>query len=419
MTRETLDKLRGMGMGMVFGPEYDVLANTLEASRKASADNAKIRNIEYKPDVQKKDEFQYFKVKVSLSNDYYLGSVELEIDGRTFIATQKSKTFEQNAFYANVFVDFSSIVRVEENFTITARLKDILGIVSDTKTKTLMVVSGGSVIDLSEATNTPKLKNIKSEADFTFDDISEVWEDASNEKVQSIVDELNQSYTVEGKTKKLYEIFELDTDLRRCHFFAQAFVESGAGLKGAFEGESLNYTVEKLKSGYPYSAFLKDPYKTKAESIGRKETYSKIKKKKIVTQKADQKAIANIAYADENRAKGYKLGNTEDGDGWKFRGRGLLQITGRSNYNDIQKIIDKKLPSSGIDLSSGKDLFTAKEAVFAGLGDWVFRNIANSADKGSKKENVDEITKLINKSTKSYDYRSETFERLKKIFNIY
>jgi predicted chitinase len=403
--RKTLDKLRSMGM--TFGPEYDVLADTLEASRKADADNAKITKIEYNPAPQKNDGKQYFIVKVTVSSEQFQNIVEVEIDGRLFQATRKDSVFERNAFYANVQVDFSTVVRLEENFTITVRLKDaILGIL-DTRTKPLTVKSGGGVVEGSEPTNTPKIKNIKSDADFTFEDISEVWEDASHEKVQSIVDELNQSYTVSGKVKKLYEIFELDTDLRRCHFFAQAFVESGSGLKGAFEGENLNYTVKKLKSGNPFRTFLKEPNRTQADSIGRIDKINKTTKKKTVIQKADK-----------NRTKKYKLGNTEEGDGWKFRGRGLLQITGRSNYNDIQKIIDKKLPTSGINLSSGKDLFTAKEAVFAGLGDWVFRKSAKSADKGSEKRNVDEITALINISTDSYKARSDAFERLKKTFDL-
>ena len=40
--------------------------------------------------------------------------------------------------------------------------------------------------------------------------------------------------------------------------------------------------------------------------------------------------IANYVYMDEFRK--YKMGNTEEGDGWRFRGRGLKQLTGRENY---------------------------------------------------------------------------------------
>ncbi len=255
--------------------------------------------------------------------------------------------------------------------------------------------------------------------DLTFEDIKEIWTDASDEKIQSIVDEFNKSYiNNKGERKKIYEIFELDSCLRRCHFFAQAFVESGSGLSGAFNGESLNYTVKKLKSGDPFKTFLKEPYKSEAEKIGRKESINKVTKKKVITQYADQKGIANIAYADKNRSKNYKLGNINEGDGWNFRGRGLLQITGRTNYTEIQKMIDKLVPESYVDLSLGKDTFTAKEAVFAGLGDWVYRKSSREADKGYNPENVDAITILINKKTSSYSDRKNTFERIRKTFNL-
>ena len=168
--------------------------------------------------------------------------------------------------------------------------------------------------------------------DFTLIQIKKVWPNATNLVwLQGIVDELNKSYTVKNKQKKLYEIFELDTCLKRAHFFAQAFVESNTDLSGAFNGESLNYSVEALRSGYPFSVFKNNKkYYDYADEIGRKtEIDSKTKKKKII-HPANQEEIANIAYDDDNRGKGYKLGNINKGDGWKFRGRGLMQITGRS-----------------------------------------------------------------------------------------
>jgi predicted chitinase len=254
--------------------------------------------------------------------------------------------------------------------------------------------------------------------DFTLAQIKKVWTSATNIVwMQGIVDELNTSYTVKGKSKKLYEIFELNTCLTRAHFFAQAYVESSADLSGAFNGESLNYSVEALRSGYPFSVFKNNKqYYDYADEIGRKsEIDPKTKKKKLV-HSANQEEIANIAYDGANRGKDYELGNINKGDGWKFRGRGLMQITGRINYKSIQEIIDIRLPNSGIDLSSGKATFIAKEAVFAGLGDWILKKANILAENGATPDVVNSITAKINYSTKSYSDRRDAFLRTKEFF---
>lgn len=128
-----------------------------------------------------------------------------------------------------------------------------------------------------------------------------------------------------------------------------------------------------MRSGYPFLTFKTNPQNYKAAAI----VGGKKNEKGIWIKIPDEKGIANIAYADKNRQIGYKLGNINEGDGWKFRGRGLMQITGRSNYNEIQQVINQYLPNSGVDLSVGKDVFSAKEAVFAGLEDWVLGELIN------------------------------------------
>jgi len=62
----------------------------------------------------------------------------------------------------------------------------------------------------------------------------------------------------------------------------------------------------------------------------------------------DQKSamIFDIFYDDDNRAVGLKLGNTQPGDGSLFKGRGLVQITGRENY----KLVQDQLAKSGIEV---------------------------------------------------------------------
>jgi len=64
---------------------------------------------------------------------------------------------------------------------------------------------------------------------------------------------------------------------------------------------------------------------------------------------AAQEEFFNIVYNDDYRSSQHKLGNTEEGDGFRYRGRGIIQITGRNNYRDIGNLI-------GIDLENNPDL---------------------------------------------------------------
>nr|WP_304188493.1 glycoside hydrolase family 19 protein [Hafnia alvei] len=89
-------------------------------------------------------------------------------------------------------------------------------------------------------------------------------------------------------------------------FIAQVGHESG-GFRQVVE--SLNYTPGAL-----VSVFGKRITQQQANALGR-----------TTQQPARQDAIANLVYAN-------RLGNKTSGDGWKYRGRGLIQITGLDNY---------------------------------------------------------------------------------------
>lgn len=93
--------------------------------------------------------------------------------------------------------------------------------------------------------------------------------------------------------------------------------------------ENLNYSVEGLMGVFSRRRI--------SEADCRR--YGRTK-----TRAANQEAIANTIYGGEWGKE--NLGNTQPGDGWRFRGRGLVQITGRSNYAKYNLVDRPELAAS-------------------------------------------------------------------------
>ena len=192
---------------------------------------------------------------------------------------------------------------------------------------------------------------------------------------------------VVGIIEKYRMKFGLNTGLRLAMFLAQVREETGSELKAI--RENLNYSEEALPKLYKaFNDRLADKY-------GRNEEH-----------KANQEAIANIAYAN-------KLGNgnadsDNDGDmdanddGYKYRGAGCLQITGKSNFAEVQKrCMAKTGAEANPDTLEGFMLF--------GFSYWLWRDCYKAADTGD----ADKVTAIINKHTESYAKRKEYFNSIK------
>ena len=108
---------------------------------------------------------------------------------------------------------------------------------------------------------------------------------------------------------KFKEVYKLN-NAQTANFFGQAYHES-RGFKDAYE--NLNYSVEGLLS--IFSKYFK--------SISEAKSYAR-----------RPQAIANKVYAD-------RMGNGPEssGDGWKYRGRGVIQLTGKDNYTAFSKYV--------------------------------------------------------------------------------
>lgn len=186
---------------------------------------------------------------------------------------------------------------------------------------------------------------------------------------------------------KYKDKFGLNTDLRLAMFLAQVREEVGSEFKVV--RENLNYS----------SASLTKVYKAFNDKLAKQ--YGRTDK-----QKADQVSIANIAYAN-------KLGNgnadsdgdgdmDEEDDGWKYRGAGCLQITGKSNFEEVQKRCVKYAGKEA-------DPDTLEGFVLFGMSYWIWKDLYRVADTGD----IDKVTAKINKYTDSYGERRKHYEAIK------
>ena len=94
--------------------------------------------------------------------------------------------------------------------------------------------------------------------------------------------------------------------------------------------------------------------------------------------------IANRVYNDEFRK--YKMGNTQPGDGWMFRGRGLKQLTGRENYTKFGKSVKMSAEQAA------EYVATEKGAIESACWFWNNKKLNAIADTGDIKK----LTKVIN-----------------------
>ena len=102
------------------------------------------------------------------------------------------------------------------------------------------------------------------------------------------------------------------------------------------------------------------------------------------------------------------LGNTQKGDGVRFKGRSFIQITGRYNYQDFSKYL-------GVDFISNPELLATPEYAWLGAGwFWDTRNLNNLADQ----DRFRDITIRINGSINGIDDRFAALGRAKRVFGI-
>lgn len=198
-------------------------------------------------------------------------------------------------------------------------------------------------------------------------DLQQILPSATSSNVQKYLASLNN---------KMPE-FEVNTPLRVCHFIAQIGHESGSFK---YDTENLNYSSQALqgvfKRYFPTSE-LADSYARQPEKI------------------------ANRVYA--NRMAN---GDEASGDGWKYRGRGLIQLTGRDNYTRCGKSLDLDL------VNHPEPLATDPTVAVQGAG-WYWQT--NKLNRLADQDDIKAITKAINGGYNGLEDREAILARAKKV----
>ena len=183
-------------------------------------------------------------------------------------------------------------------------------------------------------------------------------------------------------TMKAAMVYYKMTPERTAHFFGQTAHESG-NFK-AFS-ENLNYGAKGLLG------IFKKYFPTEAKAL----EYERKPEK-----------IANLVYAS-------RMGNGDEasGDGWKFRGRGALQLTGKSNYQAFADYLKRPEIMDNPDLVGDELAFESAIFFFDKNKLW------DICDKGVDKDSILALTKRINGGTHGLDDRIQKtvsfYEKLK------
>jgi putative chitinase len=190
------------------------------------------------------------------------------------------------------------------------------------------------------------------------------------------LDDLSIPDKVKAELWYVMSKFGINTPERLAHFLGQCHHESG-GFK--FTTENTNYS-----------------------DVGLKKRFNKYFKDKDISKYArNPEKIANVVYA--NRMGN---GNEASGDGFRFRGRGYIQLTGKNNYKAFDKFVDD-------DIVLNPDLVATKYPLLTAAWFWDVNDLNEICDKGVNKSTIFAVTKKVNGGIKGLEERSVLTTRYK------
>ena len=213
-------------------------------------------------------------------------------------------------------------------------------------------------------------KPIEGDVLVSKEDLAKILPKATTENIDKYFEALNKGMVQYG----------INTPLRMAHFIAQLAHES-ANFRA--KSENLNYSAKALRGvfgKYFPTEELAEEYARQPEKIA-------------------------------NRVYGARMDNGDEssGEGWKFRGRGLIQLTGKANYSACGNAI-------GINLVEQPDVVAEDPNVAVLAAGWFWNS--KKLNKYADQDDVLTVTKRINGGTHGLDDRKAHLAKAKQVLNI-
>ncbi|KLR34504.1 glycoside hydrolase family 19 protein [Enterobacter kobei] len=234
------------------------------------------------------------------------------------------------------------------------------------------------------------LKAIGTNGGVTYNQLKTIFPQASDANLNIVVAEL------QGRLEE----FKLDTPTRLRHFFSQIKGEVGPQMKGKTEG--FQFSPATLRS---FSRYYRE-HPVESENDG----YEKNSAGRII-RRADEQAIGRKHYL---RLNGNRQSNPDDG--YNFRGRGLIQVTGYEKYNGFMGGYHEYWSDEAPDtVSEPEKINTMPYAIRSALWFWLHYEVY-SLDEGNGYSDVVAVTKRVNGGNMGLAERQEAYLLCEQVF---
>ncbi len=232
--------------------------------------------------------------------------------------------------------------------------------------------------------------------DITLEELKKICVD---ENGKCLIKDTSRTSAILPYLNKYRKLAHISTCTRKAHFVAQVCAETKFYM---FE-ENFTYSSDALKD---IKQFKTEEGKKKANLWGYNAAeVSKDPGKKVVS-KENQENIANWRYAKLNGN-----GDFQSGDGYKYRGRGLIHLTGKDNYKNRSKECNIRFLTNGEtqtdwENSPNEVATNYRDVVLSALCYWSVCNINQYAEKATDKCGM-KITQVINNDVNAWDMVKE------------